>query len=628
MSLADKTNVPPTSGTSEVIKFSRGGIVKSAYRRKVAADENNGSQENGQMAPEDWWFVKKEMVLDWIRCNPLLLGISRDSVNFVKKQFARGDENASLRARCWRHVVVEMASVPGLDAELQSVDEIPLDAEVSSLATVLGGLPNAGKLSIDLVAKMDLDGLKRLVLQENAAKIVLQSRVESLAQQIEHIKSTQSISTVVAVDDEEIAAPAGSGIAAVKALQRPASQPSGEDIEHKQNNENSKLPQRPLTDRSMPANHKLPLPAEEKNIAPATSGSVLSAVVEEAAPLAKVDLSKMTMLERNEHFAKIRQQKLEQKRLEKQEAEDAVRNLPRAKLEQRKLSASRWDHVRSRVGSSALTTEKKESKPAKNGSSLLDECRKIVGGKGGDASEKEDKHATAVPEKNKKATNIKKNKPARRPSRAAKSVAAKANGPSLLDLCTNMLKGTEAAAVHGLSASEVGTDQKVDVPVVVEANADGVATTQVAAPVIDTSTKTGVSAELKLSIDIAAVESAASSPPRENSSVDAPMAPQNNVIVSPSPPRERSFFDEKGSDEYKGKYNVQSPTKFTFDSFYRKRDKGTVQPGVSLLMARHEDTHKEEPIAIFFDRKKFTEDEASKWWDQNAFRFPLSKDKQ
>ena len=45
--------------------------------------------------------------------------------------------------------------------------------------------------------------------------------------------------------NEEITAPVGSGIAAVKALQRPSSQPSGEDV-----NNQEQLPQRPLTDRS------------------------------------------------------------------------------------------------------------------------------------------------------------------------------------------------------------------------------------------------------------------------------------------------------------------------------------------------------------------------------------------
>ena len=96
------------------------------------------------------------------------------------------------------------------------------------------------------------------------------------------------------------------------------------------------------------------------------------------------------------------------------------------------------------------------------------------------------------------------------------------------------------------------------------------------------------------------------------------------MTVSPSPPKEVKFFDEAGSNKLKGKYIVQSPTKFAFDSFYRKRDKGTIKPGVSLLMARHEDTAKEEPIAVFFDRSKFTEEEASQWWDQNNFRFKIS----
>ena len=105
---------------------------------------------------------------------------------------------------------------------------------------------------------------------------------------------------------------------------------------------------------------------------------------------------------------------------------------------------------------------------------------------------------------------------------------------------------------------------------------------------------------------------------------NAPIAPQNNLTVSPSVPQVTKFFDEQGSNDLKGKFIVQSPTKFAFDSFYRKRDKGTIKPGVTLLMARHEDTAREEPVAIFFNRSKFTEEEASQWWDQNNFRFKIS----
>ena len=207
--------------------------------------------------------------------------------------------------------------------------------------------------------------------------------------------------------------------------------------------------------------------------------------------------------------------------------------------------------------------------------------------------------------------------------------------PSLLDMCQGMLEGTPAANKHGLSANEVGTTNTTSVEKEEKTSAktsktmeknddkksaektvngdDTISKTEVTKTTNDTTSSSTLEKKPTPTINL-----------KELDTNRAPIAPQNNLTVSPSVPQVVNFFDEAGSNKHKGKFLVQSPNKFAFDSFYRKRDKGTIKPGVSLLMARHEDTAKEEPIAVFFDRSKFTEEEASQWWDQNNFRFKIS----
>ena len=625
--LSDSTNTSPLKARTPQggIKFTRGGIAKSNYRRKSQATNKAATDENGSEQTEagDWWIEKKEMVLDWLRCNPLLLGISRESVNFVKKQLERGDENASLRSRCWKHVVVEMSGVPGLDEEMKSVAEIPLEAEMANLATILGGIEYSKTISTKSVEKMSAESLRRLLVQETVSKASLQTRVEDLSKQITELKNSamnMAKEAMVAADQEPAA---GSSINAIKALsQRPSSQPSSEDEANERNAKN-KLPQRPLTDRSVPSQRNL-----QKRANHTIAKAIKEKIVEAPQPdKQKIDISKMSMLERNAHFQKIRQEKLEKKRLMKAEAEQKEVDL----ASQKKKSNSRWNHVRSKLGGTQLTAgDKKDEKKKSTGSSLLDECRSIVGGSGKPAASTTKDTASSKATKNwdkvKKSVTKKqtKKKAARRSSRSTKQSAP--TKPSLLDLCTNMLKGTDAASKHGLTAGEVGAAASADT--LVEVGND--------APPAKIST--GVNPDLKL--DMEALESSAPVPvkeeaaPKEAASPAAsasetvkvpPAAPQNAAIVSPSPPKEIKFFDETGSNDLKGKFVVQSPTKFAFDSFYRKRDKGTIQKGVSLLMARHEDTSKEEAVAIYFDRSKFSEEQAAQWWETNSFRFSHKK---
>lgn len=79
------------------------------------------------------------------------------------------------------------------------------------------------------------------------------------------------------------------------------------------------------------------------------------------------------------------------------------------------------------------------------------------------------------------------------------------------------------------------------------------------------------------------------------------------------------FLPNSTSD--RGKMQLQEYSDFQLDSFYRKRDRGSAKPGVSLMMGRREDDFSEQVVHVVFDRSKFSEEQASEWMERNAHRF-------
>jgi len=80
-------------------------------------------------------------------------------------------------------------------------------------------------------------------------------------------------------------------------------------------------------------------------------------------------------------------------------------------------------------------------------------------------------------------------------------------------------------------------------------------------------------------------------------------------------------FATVGTTDYKARFNIQPANKFEMNSIYRKRDKGTMEGGVSLMVGVHEESGQEEAIAVFFDRSKFDIDQAAEWWLAHQHRF-------
>merc|ERR1712086_128759 len=93
------------------------------------------------------------------------------------------------------------------------------------------------------------------------------------------------------------------------------------------------------------------------------------------------------------------------------------------------------------------------------------------------------------------------------------------------------------------------------------------------------------------------------------------------IAALPAAERIGFTFATSGSTDYKGRFNIQPSGNFEMNSLYRKRDKGTMEGGVSLMVGIHEDSGHEEAVAAYFDRSKFTLDQAAEWWLTHQHRF-------
>ena len=81
------------------------------------------------------------------------------------------------------------------------------------------------------------------------------------------------------------------------------------------------------------------------------------------------------------------------------------------------------------------------------------------------------------------------------------------------------------------------------------------------------------------------------------------------------------FKYDASSTDTKGRLKLREAANYELNSMYRKRDKYAGRDGISLQMGRHEETHSEEVLSVFFDKEKMSEQEAGEWWILNQSRF-------
>lgn len=662
------------------LQFGRGGLVKKRFRRSNLGNMRT-SKENAVNAPQcdgdaaapkttkhdssaivapstidtaittpaaidQWWADKRDHFRHWLRCNPLRLGIGADSVRFIKDQLNRGDQNPSRQATCWRHVVVELLStgVPGLDPELLSVAEIPDKADGLDMAAVLNTVPSlvdgskgppleaqlAGASPESLRREVVRLATERTLILENIAVKDSEAEEAVASAAIAESDRDAAVSELAAARDSlslkesriselearlatpSVSGAAGSGVAAVKALQRPS---SAEGINDK------------------------------------------SATVEASV---SVDIRSMSMLDRQEHFLKQRNiKRAETLRLRKEKEEEEERRMRDEKAAASKLRTSKFDHVRSRVHETAKKGGKKQSEVGGGG-----------GGGGGSKKSKWGKLRTTVRATAALKAGSKRRGKKKRGSTSSSS-SAKNQKPTLLEMCKSMLNDHQPAAKSTSSANSTATStvsESVDNPAppstplaprtpcqspmhaahslshgnradkkisgaIVSAD-DATTTTPVQEEESLLVGKSGINASVAAPPDSVSPPSETAVPSAETDAdaagvsasldeVNATDSPPVSLMAVPTKANAEGFFAKFGTTDRKGKHVIQDAMPFNIDTFFRKRDKNAGADGVSLLMARREDDHGTlEAIAVFFDRTKFTEQQAADWWRDNRIRFP------
>lgn len=97
---------------------------------------------------------------------------------------------------------------------------------------------------------------------------------------------------------------------------------------------------------------------------------------------------------------------------------------------------------------------------------------------------------------------------------------------------------------------------------------------------------------------------------------------EEEEVEDQGPPFEKGSFFFKVDDKDKGHYKVRDVSRFLLTSMYKRKDRVTRTAGVSLLVGKLEyPPHEEKVISALFDTDRFSERDASQWWEDNGHRF-------
>ena len=648
------------------IKFGRGGIAKKRFRRSsnlrsnaTASDAENhpnaattttttttvkkddAATDTTDTSTDTWWTDKRDHFHHWLRCNPLRLGITSDSVDFIKQQLQRGDEQPDRQATCWRHCVVELIStgVPGLDDELLSIAEIPakkydnidMRALLGTTSSVVAG--KASTPAFSSLQEMPLEVLHTEILRLANER---QTFLETLKE--------QDNTTTAAVEKEQAALNACS--VAHDALK------SSEELQTAQMKRIETLSHQVKQLKKQIANGSAMVAAAEMqaNVAGSGIAAVKALSTADARPSSadavrtSIDINSMTMLERQQHFSKLRTQKRDLALAKKKKDED---DEFKKSAEERKAAkqkrGSQWEHIRSRLHDVVETGSRRKSEVGvPKAVSKVSKATKEGSGSGNNGG-------SGNSGSNKKSTGWKKllklkadGKLTRKKKKKGKKEEKKSGGgSSLLDMCQAMLKkktATDIANKKAMSetteattaADLIGQEEPPPTPTPNHVDASIGLQPPVASPFTARAQallQQGETSNVEMSNATTETETAAATTTASTTTTE-PTTTTNEVASLPKDVfSSEGFFDKFGTNNLKGKHVIQDSMPFNIDTFFRKRDKHSGRDGVSLLMARKDDDHgTQEAIAVFFDRTKFTEEEAAEWWLHNRIRFPYRED--
>jgi hypothetical protein len=622
-------NMEPSSPLSP-IKFGRGGLAKKRFRRsalhKTTQDGENhpnaGSmgtnhsskipissttvegttppttaKESSIESPsvDDWWIEKRDHFHHWLRCNPLRLGIGADSVDFIKEQLKRGDKQPDRRSTCWRHCVVELIStgVPGLDIELLSVAEIPKakydNIDMRALLNTTDSNMKGTLCTVQSITDMPLDVLRNEIVRLGKERKAF----------IDNLKNME-VTLNAALQQEKDATDACTN--AQNALK------ASVELQNKQMEQIEKLTIQIKSLKKQIADGL----STSSNIAGSGIAAVKALTTAEERPssanttVTPVDINSMSMLERQQHFSALRTKKRDDALArKKKEEEDEIQKLIDERKAASKKRSNQWEHVRSRLHDVVATGTRKKSEVGsstsiKNDTSNTNGTTKKSTGWGKIRNLKAEGKLKI--KKKVKKINKKDNKN-----------PCGTGGSSLLDICQQMLKKKPAATPVENSAEPPPT------PTANHATTPSFGFQPPATvTAVSESTVTPEPTNKEPVVEPAVTEPVVTKPAVTKPAVTEP-AEEEPVKKETSD----GFFDKFGTNDLKGKHVIQDSMPFNIDTFFRKRDKHAGCDGVSLLMARKDDNHgTQEAIAVFFDRSKFTEEEAFQWWLSNRVRFP------
>ena len=610
----------------EPLVFARGGMVKKRFRRKaIITQANSENQPNGTTNsiqttdnsnnnndhPQQWWSDKRDHFLHWLRCNPLRLGISADSVTFIKDQLKRGDEKKDRRSTCWRHVVVELLSlgVPGLDDELLSIAEIP-------------------KAKYDDINMNDLLDAPPSVLQGTAATTTTvlsleEISIETLRTEIVRLGKERLLlrTTLQEKDDMATAATEKEATARQACVLAQGALTSGLELQTSQANRIQELTKEMKELKKQIANGppSTTTCTEDSNIAGSGIAAVkaLSARPSSAGEtVASVDISSMTMLERQQHFSNLRTKKRDDAMAKKKQEEEE--EMKRG-ADERKAAAARrnsnWNHVRSRLHDVVETgAGKKKSQVGLEKEKKTDSSNSSSHSSGNGSGWGKLRNMKAEGKLKFKKKKGKKTKS----SKSTKASSGSSGAPSLLDMCNAMLKKKPIVAaidastlIDSVPSTSTTTDEPPPTPTPQHSPSQSRIGLQPPQPnqVMATTTEEET---MSIAIEKEINEIVQDKAKKEEEEMEEPFS-------------SKGFFSDFGSNDIKGKHVIQDAMPFNIDTFYRRRDKHSGRDGVSLLMARKDDDHgTQEAIAVFFARDKFTEEDACEWWMMNKIRFPVT----
>ncbi len=594
------------TGEVSVLRYARGRrpfLFKKEIRinengeevRVVAGAAGNGKSSDGNAEEISWWTEKTERVKDWLRCNPLHLGMNDDSVDLVKKMLFQGSKKGATlekQKKCWAHICIEMADVPGTPLNSDEVDQSndELAEYERSMMPGAAGLPETSEE--EPKASPEVDKAKQLGGTNNNNNNGSESR-ESLGIPHEKLPRAKVMESKESKKRNQASSRAKLG-------------PIKSNV-----SKNTLRGTRRKTDSDLLQKHTKEGSGSQ---AQATGNAVLTR---------KKSLTSMSMIERQEYTLNLRKEK-------------ALRH--RAMQEEKEIEACTYkpETFTRRSSFSNVDSIVKKQKNAKWGESPLTSPYKFERFGFGPKAPEKSSTTLSIPSESKQSEQRNDAKSPRKSvlSRIVSNSSIKESKPSFLDECKNLMNAKKEGSHKEFPVEE--SKSSVVKPAKSSLNSDKQALPrQRTNPTLtkrksfykELESKAGTSHLLdacKQALD----ES------REKLEEKTESMLTEVVVDEPAPPTPKEPSPKEAplkyrfagnSTDQKGKIELQDYTEFQLNTYYRKRDRGSAKPGVSLLMGTREDDLTEQVVSVIFDRSKFDEKQACEWMERNVHRFPTGK---